>query len=274
MLIMLRSLTYGQQHQHGATAISQFAPFVERITESRKRFGRAARSSGTRTIESFDALDVRGVSFGYGDSPILGDVNLSLTRGQIVGIVGPSGSGKTTLVQLALGLLQPTSGEIRVDGIELGALDAEAWRRMVAYVPQDSRLLAGTVADNVRFMRPGVSDADVERALADANLRLDPSRFPQGAATDLETAGRELSGGQRQRLAIARALATSPSLLVLDEPTSALDAESEEVITETLARLRGRVTTIVVTHRESTLRVCDRVFGVEGQRVVERGRAD
>ncbi len=274
MLIMLRSLTYGQQLQHGATAISQFSPFVERIGDARRRFRAAARGSGEHRIEAFDSLALTDITFGYDDSVVLRDASVRIARGEIVGVVGPSGSGKTTMIQIMLGLLHPSAGRIEIDGTDLTRIDADAWRRLAAYVPQDSRLVSGTVADNVRFLRPNISDQDVERALRDSNLGLDPSRFPQGIETDLETAGRELSGGQRQRLAIARALATNPSLLVLDEPTSALDADSEEVIVETLARLRGKVATVVVTHRESTLQVCDRILSVEGQRVVERRPAD
>lgn len=274
MLIMLRSLTYGQQLQHGATAISQFSPFVERIIDTRRTFHDAVRGSGTREISGFDSLVVRNIDFHYDDTPVLRDASFGIERGQIVGVVGPSGSGKTTLIQVMLGLLHPTTGSIQVDGVDLAEIRTDTWHRLVAYVPQDSRLIAGTVADNVRFLRAGVSDADIERALASANLTLDSGRFPLGMHTDLQTAGRELSGGQRQRLAIARALATDPSLLVLDEPTSSLDAESEEVIVETLARLRGKVATVVVTHRDSTLHVCDRIVAVEGQRVVERRPAD
>ena len=122
----------------------------------------------------------------------------------------------------------------------------------------------------MRFLRASISDDDVNRALRDANLVLDPERFPQGVHTDLGAAGRQLSGGQRQRISIARALASRPSVIVLDEPTSSLDTESEDAIVDTLARLRGTVTVVVVTHRDSTLRVCDRVIALEGQRAVER----
>lgn len=270
MLIMLRSLSYGQQLQHGATAISQFSPFAERIVEMRRTFREAARTTGRAPLDTVGSLTLEAVSFAYDERPVLVDVDLSVGPGQIVGVIGQSGSGKTTLVQLLLGLLSPTAGRITVDGTDLADVDVASWHRLVAYVPQDTRLVAGTIADNVRFLRDSVTDDDVRRALAEANLTIDTERFPDGLHTDLGVAGRQMSGGQRQRLAIARALATRPSVLVLDEPTSALDAESEEVITETLGRLRGRVSTVVVTHRDSTLRVCDRVVVVEGQRVAER----
>ena len=275
MLIMLRSLTYGQQLQHGATAISQFGPFADLITQRRASFAAARRPAGGRSLHTIGSIAFDGVSFAYPDrSPVLDRVDLTIPHGQIVGVVGPSGSGKTTMIQLLLGLLDPTSGTIRADGIALPEIDRADWNRLVAYVPQESHLIAGSVADNIRFLRPSISADEVARALRDANLLLPTDRFPQGADTDLGHSGRQLSGGQRQRISIARALASRPSVLVLDEPTSSLDQESEEAVIETLARLRGQVTVVVVTHRDSTLRVCDRVLAFEDQRVVERRPAD
>lgn len=271
MLIMLRSLTYGQQLQHGATAISQFGPFADLIDERRRSFAASRRPVGGTHIDSIGTLTFDGVGFAYGDRPaVLSGVDLQLRRGEIIGLVGPSGSGKTTLIQLLLGLLEPTHGSIAADDHILSTVDLDDWSRLVAYVPQESHLIAGTIADNVRFLRASISDDDVSRALRDANLVLDPERFPLGMHTDLGAAGRQLSGGQRQRISIARALASQPSVIVLDEPTSSLDTESEDAIVDTLARLRGTVTVVVVTHRDSTLRVCDRVIALEGQRAVER----
>ncbi|MFZ9931478.1 MAG: ATP-binding cassette domain-containing protein, partial [Ilumatobacteraceae bacterium] len=142
-------------------------------------------------------------------------------------------------------------------------ISPESWHRLATYVPQETRLLDGTLADNVRFLREGISDEAITTALSLADLTLDSDRFPEGIHTDLGAAGRQFSGGQRQRLAIARALATNPSILVLDEPTSSLDSASEEVVVETIARLKGLVTTIVVSHRDSTLSTCDRVLRIE-----------
>lgn len=275
MLIMLRSLTYGQQLQHGATAISQFGPFADLIAQRRASFAAALRPAGGRRIDSVGSIAFEGVGFAYPDRPpVLEHVDLDIPHGQIVGVVGPSGSGKTTMVQLLLGLLEPTAGTIRADGSPLSDIDRADWTRLVAYVPQESHLIAGTVADNIRFLRASITNTDIQNALRDANLALPADRFPQGVDTDLGHAGRQLSGGQRQRMSIARALASRPSVLVLDEPTSALDVESEEAVIDTLARLRGRVTVVVVTHRDSTLRVCDRVLAFEDQRVVERRPTD
>lgn len=271
LLIMLRSLSYGQQMQHGASALGQITPAAHELIGHLDTFRSARRGHGHQRVERVGRVEFNEVSFAYpGGTTVLEKVDLSIEPGHVVGIVGPSGAGKTTLVQILLGLLEPTSGVVRVDGVERDVIDPSSWARSVTYVPQDTRLLDGTIADNVRFMRTDVSDTDIERAISAAGLILDLDRFPLGSATDLGTAARHFSGGQRQRLAIARALASNPSLLVLDEPTSSLDAESEAVITETLSRLRGSVSVVVVSHREATLAACDHVFSVADGRVTRR----
>lgn len=268
MLIMLRSLTYGQQIQQGGTALSQLGPVTARLDSYRDELRRARRALGTHTIDHVSTMTFADVSFAYDPAtPVVRDASFTISHGEVIGIVGPSGAGKTTLVQLLLGLLSPTSGEITADGATISDIAPESWHRLVTFVPQETRLLDGTLAHNVRFLREGISDDAVTDALRRANLSLDGVRFAAGIDTDLGAAGRGFSGGQRQRLAIARALATDPSILVLDEPTSSLDTESEEVIVETIERLKGAVTTVVVTHRESTLRACDRVLRVEGGQV-------
>jgi ABC-type bacteriocin/lantibiotic exporter with double-glycine peptidase domain len=267
----LRSLSYGQQLQHGSSALGQMAPVAEKLIAYRDEFARDAAPQGTIDLERIDRLELDRVSFAYTDhDPVLRDVSLAISRGDVVGVVGPSGAGKTTLVQLVLGLLHPTAGSVRVDGHALTDVANTSWHRLVTYVPQDTRLVDGTIADNVRFSRPHISDDDVRAALAGANLGLDTDRFPLGIDTPLGASGHQLSGGQRQRLSIARSLVTRPSIVVLDEPTSALDSESEEIVTDTLSRLRGNTAVIVVTHRDSTLSVCDRVIDVRDGAVAER----
>lgn len=271
LLIMLRSLSYGQQLQHGASALGQMAPALERLENHRAELIGDQRDRGRTALETFSTIELQGVTFSYdGSRRVLDDVSLSIARGEVIGVVGSSGAGKTTLVNLLLGLHEPTSGTITVDSTPIGSIDAASWSRLVAYVPQESRLLDGSIGDNVRFLRANVSPADIRRAVEQAGLNLDPYRFPNGLDTDVGAAGREFSGGQRQRLAIARALATTPTLLVLDEPTSALDAESDEAVVEAIRRLRGSVAVIVVSHRESTLAACDRVVVVDQGRVTDR----
>ena len=271
MLIMLRSLGYGQQMQHGASALGQLAPAVAQLDRQLSDFDSNQTRAGTFAPDEVRILDVRDVSFAYpNQNPVLSAVSLSVERGQVIGLTGSSGGGKTTLVQLILGLLEPVEGSINVNGTDLALIDHVRWSSLVAYVPQDTRLIDGTIADNVRFWRDTVSPADVDLALAHAGLDLDPTRFPAGTATRLGASESALSGGQRQRLAIARALATRPAVVVMDEPTSSLDAESEEVVTQTINRLRGSTAMIVVSHRESTLAACDRVMVLENGHLSER----
>ena len=270
MLIMLRSLSYGQQLQQGSTSIGQFGPYAQEISAKVEEFEASPQPSGTNQLTELMNITAENLDFGYpGRPPILEEVSFSIQRGEIIGLVGQSGSGKTSLVHLILGLQQPLRGRILINDQDLSSLDILHWRKLASFVPQETRLLTGTIRENVRFMRKGVSDQAIEQALTEAGLSLDPTRFPLAADTDLGEAGRQLSGGQRQRLAIARALVTEPSLLVLDEPTSSLDHESEDVIIETLSKLRGRVMVIVITHRDTTLRVCDRILSLEDQRLVE-----
>lgn len=271
MLIMLRSLNYGQQLQHGASALGQITPAAERLVEQLSEFDQSTDRGGSVSPTRVASLELRGVSFSYpGREPILRELSVSISHGEIIGLSGASGAGKTTLVHLLLGLVRPTAGSVVVDGTDLREIDSDAWSSLVAYVPQETRLLDGSIADNVRFWRDRLTDQHISQALTLANLVLDPDRFPEGAATDLGAAGRQFSGGQRQRLAIARALAAEPAVVVMDEPTSSLDTESEEVIAETIARLRGTTTTIVVSHRDSTLAVCDRVLVLSEGRLSER----
>ena len=270
MLIMLRALTYGYQTSQGSTSIRQFAPFTHRLLQQQAEFDSDRRPIGQKPLSSIATIELNNVGFGYHEnSTVLSGVDLAIRHGEVIGIVGHSGSGKTTLIQLILGLHYPQEGAVLVNDIPRADVHPDSWSRLVTYVPQDTKLLAGTIDDNVKFLRDHVSDADVDQALVAANLLLPADRFPDGKRTDLGVAGRQFSGGQKQRLAIARALATHPSVLVLDEPTSSLDVESENVIVETMNRLKGSVTTIVVTHRESTLRACDRILLVDRGTVIE-----
>jgi ABC-type multidrug transport system fused ATPase/permease subunit len=174
-------------------------------------------------------------------------------------VVGPSGSGKSTLAQLLLRLREPTSGEVDVDGVDARSFTESSWRRHVALVPQQAHLLHGTVAENIAFLRPWVDDAAIERAARDAGIHDEILALPAGYQTSVGASTRDLSGGQVQRISIARALAGSPSVLVLDEPTSALDVHSEAIVQDTMESLRHRMLVVIVAHRLSTLSICDQL---------------
>ena len=204
------------------------------------------------------------MSFEYNaDVPVLRSVNASIETNEIVGIVGPSGSGKSTLVQLLLALRDPTTGTVLADGRDIRTLSRTEWARKVTFVPQQAHLVAGSVADNIRFFRDGVTQQQIENAARLANLDEDIQAFAEHYERQVGEQGSHLSGGQQQRLIIARALVEKPDVLILDEPTSALDVRSEHLIRQTLHTLRKDMTIVIVAHRLSTLENCDRIMVIQ-----------
>lgn len=268
ILLMLRALSYGQQMQTASGTIAASLPYVSRIQATIAQYEEAAASGGTARPSSVTPLVLESVRFAYAPGrDALTDVSLRIKPNEVIGVIGPSGAGKSTLVHLLLGLRDPTDGVVRVGGADLRHVDRAWWAKRVAEVAQDAQLFTGTVAENIRFFRDYISDADLRRAAAQANLLADIEALPDGFDTHLGERGSQLSGGQRQRLSIARALAGAPELLVLDEPTSALDVRSEALIRASLTELRGRATVVIIAHRMSTLDICDRIL------VIENGRA-
>jgi ATP-binding cassette subfamily B protein len=217
-----------------------------------------------------DLEDIRFVYPTRPESPALSDITLRIEPGERVALVGPSGSGKSTLLALVQRLRDPTSGRVVIDGVPARDADLGELRRRMALVPQDVALLAGSVADNIRF-GDDATMTDVEHAAAAAQADTFIRALPDGYATRIGERGVTLSGGQRQRIAIARALLRQAPILLLDEATSALDAESEVAVQRALdAAMRGR-TTIVVAHRLSTIQKADRIVVLDGGRIVEEG---
>jgi ATP-binding cassette subfamily B protein len=209
------------------------------------------------------------VAFAYPTRPetnALGPVSFTIDPGERVALVGPSGAGKSTVFALLLRFYDPQSGRILVDGADIRHCAAHDLRRAIALVPQDPVIFAASVADNVRFGRPGALPTEVREACAAAHALEFIERLPQGFATELGERGVKLSGGQRQRISIARALLADRPNLLLDEATSSLDAESERQVAQALEWLaRGR-TTLVIAHRLATVRHADRII------VMDRGR--
>lgn len=261
MLVMLRSMGYGQQLQNGSSALSQITPFLREVDRTLENFRASAAEWGSQRTTSVTPLLLEDVSFGYSrERPVLDRVSLRVEPGELVGITGPSGTGKSTLVQLILGLRAPDRGRVLAAGHELRDLNRDAWTSAVAFVPQDANLITGTVAENIRFFRDGISNDQLVEATRAAHIWADIERLPDGLETHLGERGQQLSGGQRQRLCIARALVGRPELLVLDEPTSALDEASEAAIRDALIELKGSTTVVVIAHRPTTLEACERVL--------------
>ncbi len=205
------------------------------------------------------------------DTPALDGFALNVAEGENVALVGPSGAGKTTVFQLLLRFYDPQSGAVRVDGVDVRAVDPSALRRRIALVPQDPAIFAASVTDNLRYGRPDASEAEVRAACEAAYAAEFVESLPQGYASELGERGVRLSGGQRQRLAIARAILADRPILLLDEATSALDAESERMVQRALERLMARRTVLIIAHRLATVRHADRIAVMERGRIVAVG---
>jgi ABC-type multidrug transport system fused ATPase/permease subunit len=268
-LLLIRSFAYSQQAQAVYQQFNDLAPASDVVEDLIARFVEHPAPQGTTRVASLSALALAGVEFSYpGREGVLRDISFQVEAGEAIGIVGPSGAGKSTLLQLLLRLRVPSAGEYLINGTSSRDCRYDDWWKLVGYVPQDTQLLSGTVAENIRFLRPDVSDAEVETAARAAHLHEEILRLPQGYDTPLSSRAAALSGGQRQRLCLARALAGSPGLIILDEPTSSLDMHSEELIQQSLRELRGSTTLVVVAHRPSTLTLCDRILRLENGRLV------
>jgi ABC-type multidrug transport system fused ATPase/permease subunit len=263
VLIMLRSLTYGQGIQTTIQSLHESTPYLVTLRREQERYRDAALPRGGVSVDVVREIIFDRVGFEYvAGQPVLQDVSVRVTHGEIIGIVGPTGAGKSTLVQVLLRLRQPTSGRVLVDGRNVDVVSIDDWYRHVAFVPQESRLFAGTVAANIKFFRDDADDAAIESAARRAHLHEDINSWPLGYATPVGERGSELSGGQRQRVCIARALVGEPDVVVLDEPTSALDPHSEALMRDTITSLAPHTTVFVIAHRMSTLTVCDRIMVV------------
>ena len=224
-------------------------------------------------VDAPASLDVRGVDFAYDDAPVLHDVSFSVDAGRTIAVVGPTGSGKSTLTTLLVRLVDPASGEVVLDGIDLRAVARGGVAGAAAVVPQQTFLFDDTVRGNVT-LGLDLPDSEVRRALVVAQADRFVDALPAGLDTRIGERGMTLSGGQRQRLALARAIVRSPRLLVMDDATSSVDARVEAAI---LAGLRstggaeGAPTVVVVAYRKATISLADEVVYVEHGRVVDRG---
>ncbi|MEO6186531.1 MAG: ABC transporter transmembrane domain-containing protein [Steroidobacteraceae bacterium] len=220
------------------------------------------------------ALQFDLVSFFYPSrpaTPALDGIELRITSGETVAIVGPSGAGKSTMLQLMLRFYDPVAGRILLDGIDISKTDPVALRRQIGLVPQDTVLFGTTARENIRYGRPGASDADIEAAAVAAAADEFIRKLPQGYDTFLGERGTRLSGGQRQRIAIARAILKDPPVLLLDEATSALDAESEQLVQRALEGLMSSRTTLIIAHRLATVLKADRIVVMDQGRIVAVG---
>ncbi|KAF2667095.1 ABC multidrug transporter SitT [Microthyrium microscopicum] len=224
------------------------------------------------------AVEFQNVQFSYSGRPdlkVLHDLTMQIKPGQFTAFVGPSGAGKSTIISLIERLYTPTSGTVKIGGLDINKTRDLGFRDNISLVPQDSALFDGSVRFNVSLgARPGheATDEEIEEACRLANIHETITKLPEGYETDCGSNGGLLSGGQKQRIAIARALVRKPKLLILDESTSALDAESERAIQESLQNVAGGVTIIAIAHRLNTIQHADTIFVIESGRCVDQGK--
>ena len=238
---------------------------LEQLPTEKDADAARALELANRAAQTGLTLTVEAVAFTYREAPqpTLQGVSFQVCPGETVALVGPSGEGKTTLLKLLLGLLSPDSGQLMLSAGGLSLPVSDSTRRLCAYVPQGNGIFSGTVADNLRLVRPDATEAQLWAALAAADAREFVAALPQGLDTPLTEKGANLSEGQRQRIAIARALLRDAPLLILDEATSALDAAAERRVLEGIMAQDPRRICVVTTHRESLLSYADRVYRVE-----------
>ncbi|MBX3396070.1 MAG: ABC transporter ATP-binding protein [Phycisphaerae bacterium] len=257
--------SYGQTQQALAA--------MERVFDTlRKPIDKPDRPEAKEATRPVCTLEFEDVHFHYrADRPILRGINLRVRAGQMIALVGPSGAGKTTLTNLVARFHDPTSGVIRLNGIDLREIKLESYRRLLGIVTQDVFLFDGTVAENIAFGRHDFTHGQIINAARRANAHDFITQLPDGFETIVGERGVKLSGGQAQRVSLARAFLADPQILILDEATSSLDTESEELIQAGMEDLIADRTTFVIAHRLSTVKHADVIVVIEDGRIVETG---
>lgn len=272
--LIQRIFQYVQQLQARFQSINEAYPYLSNVIKYRaEASANQEHDAGRAAYEFKKNLSFEGVSFAYQPGePVLQQVNLTIGKGMMVGLIGPSGAGKTTMVDLMLRLYQPTGGQILLDGRPIGQIDLQQWRKNIGYISQDMFLLNDTVANNIKFYEENLSDEAIVAAATMANIHDFVAGLPNQYQTIIGERGVLLSAGQRQRIVIARILAKQPDLLILDEATSALDNESEFKIQQVLENLKGKITIIAIAHRLSTVSESDQLLVLANGRIVEQGQ--
>lgn len=254
----IRSMSGLTSQYHAMLASAERLHELELLPEERALGIGASQAGGD---SAFERIGLERVSYGYGAAAVLTNINLTIQRGEFIGIAGASGAGKSTLLKLLLGLLRPDEGSIYLEAGGRRSRSGPELRRLCAYVPQSAMMLSGTIRDNMTLYAEDAADAEIEQALTTACLWNEVSELPEGLATRLGERGAGLSEGQVQRLAIARALLSGAPILLLDECTSALDERTELAVLRRLRSLPDR-TVICTSHSGALLDICDRIVDI------------
>ncbi|MDP2586432.1 MAG: ABC transporter ATP-binding protein [Candidatus Komeilibacteria bacterium] len=272
--LIQKMFQYIQQLQTAMHHLSESIPYLKSVLNYQQKADDNREEPGGEHAFKFEkSLEFKGVSFFYNPAaPVLDQLDFSVNKGEMVGLIGASGSGKTTISDLLLRLFNPSAGAVLLDGINAEEIKLKDWRFNIGYVSQDIFLVNDTIASNIKFYNEDVSDAQIHEAAKMANIDEFIQGLPEKYNTIVGERGTFLSGGQRQRIIIARVLARKPQLLILDEATSALDNESEVKIQEVIDGLKGKLTVFVIAHRLSTVLNSDKLLVLAGGKIVEQGR--
>ena len=249
---------------------------VEKVYEDLREVERLEKNriviSERDSLKLQKEIQIKNLSFRYPDASecVLENINFTIQKNNSIALIGPSGAGKTTLADIILGVLEPTEGEICVDGT--GVQDClSAWHRNIGYIPQSIYLMNASIRENIAFgiQKDQIDEECLERAIEEAQLKEFVDSLPEKTDTVIGEGGVRLSGGQRQRIGIARALYNDPDVLVLDEATSALDNETEKAVMDAIDRLAGSKTLIIIAHRLTTITNCDVIYEVKDKKIKE-----
>ncbi|MEK7570188.1 MAG: ABC transporter ATP-binding protein [Patescibacteria group bacterium] len=260
--------TVARQYQEARASMDQLEVILKKPADE--------QPSRPVQVGKLTAIQFQDVGFRYATAsrPALEQIQVSIQSGQTIAFVGPSGSGKTTLVKLLAGLYKPTHGKLLFNDVDSQAMDYRQFRQRIGLVAQETQLFAGTIRENLQFVRPQATDAECLTSLHAAAADTILSRSAQGLDTRIGEGGLKLSGGERQRLAIARALLREPDLIIFDEATSSLDSITEQAITETIKDITAKkpqLMTVLIAHRLSTIAHADVIYVLERGKVVEHG---
>ena len=278
-LTTIRLLPSVSRLSSSATSAAYRKSALKTVSEICEKTGKLPAETPSKTGSPLPTLNpgfqreiqLEDICFAYedGKKPILDHADFRVCKGQFVGIIGTSGAGKTTSVDILLGLLNPISGHVLIDGQDISE-NQKAWRSLIAYIPQEVFILNGTIRDNVAFGQTSdqQDETKIWEALEDAQLADHVRSLPDGLNTNIGEAGVRFSGGQRQRLGIARALYLDPQILILDEATSSLDQETEAELMAAIHQLKKKKTLIMITHRLNTVNQCDEIYHMENGKLV------
>ena len=262
---LARLLSLQPNLQEAIVSAERFSEILELPTEE--------QSKGDIQLNTIQgAIEIKNLNFTYGTREYnIQNINLSINAGEKIAVVGPSGSGKSTLTKLIMKFYKIEDGSITIDGYNINDVDTYSLRSLIGYVPQEILLFSGTIAENIAWGAENPTLKDIISAAIAANAHEFINNLPDRYFTKVGERGATLSGGERQRISLARVLLRKPKLLILDEATSSLDSISEKIIMSAVDRLAEGITTIIVAHRLSTIKHCDKIFVMNNGQVIENG---